>query len=311
MKILVVYQIPRDPFRNLPQSWEITFPEEGKECFTEEEQVKMVPEYDVLLSIFSVVVSREVIDAGKKLKMISNFGVGFNNIDVLYAKSKGITVTNTPLSVCNPTAEHAMALMLAVSRRIGECNITVRAQKESVWGTMRNLGHTLEGKTLGIIGMGRIGRNVAKKAEAFGMKIVYSNRNTEVEGYKKLDMESLLKVSDVVSIHVPLNSDTQYLIGKREFSLMKPTAIFINTARGQIVDEKALVAQLEAGKLFGAGLDVFENEPHINEKLYAMLNVVLTPHVGNGTYEARVATGAEALDNVLHFCAGNPINVVS
>lgn len=311
MKILVTYQIPRDPFLNLPKSWEVIFPDENHECFTEEELIERIPDCEVLLSIFSRPVSNAVIDAGKKLRLISNFGVGFNNIDIAYARSKNIAVTNTPISVCNPTAEHAMALMLAVSRRVGECNITLRTKKESIWGTMRNLGHTLEGKTLGIVGMGRIGQNVAKKAEAFGMKVVYTNSKTEVPGYKRLPLEELLKTADVVSLHVPLTPQTQGLIGKAELALMKPQAILVNTSRGAVVDEAALAERLEAGYLFGAGLDVFEQEPHINAKLYTLSNVVLTPHVGNGTYEARVATGAEALGNVLAFFAGAPTNVVN
>ena len=311
MKILVTYQIPRDPFLNLPRAWEIVFPEEGKECFTEEEIIERVGDCEVLLSIFSRPVSNAVIDAGKKLRLISNFGVGFNNIDIAYARSKNIAVTNTPVSVCNPTAEHAMALMLAVSRRVGECNITLRTKKEAIWGTMRNLGHTLEGKTLGIVGMGRIGQNVAKKAEAFGMKIVYTNSKTEVPGYKRLPLEDLLRTSDVVSLHVPLTPETKGLIGKAELALMRPQAILVNTSRGAVVDETALADHLEAGYLFGAGLDVFEKEPHIEPRLYTMPNVVLTPHVGNGTYEARVATGVEALDNILAFFAGAPTNVVN
>lgn len=311
MKILVTYQIPRDPFLNLPKSWEVIFPDENQECFTEEELIERIPDCEVLLSIFSRPVSNAVIDAGQKLRLISNFGVGFNNIDIAYARSKNIAVTNTPISVCNPTAEHAMALMLAVSRRVGECNITLRTKKESIWGTMRNLGHTLEGKTLGIVGMGRIGQNVAKKAEAFGMKVVYTNSKTEVPGYKRLPLEELLKTADVVSLHVPLTPQTQGLIGKAELALMKPQAILVNTSRGAVVDEAALADRLEAGYLFGAGLDVFEQEPHINAKLYTLSNVVLTPHVGNGTYEARVATGAEALGNVLAFFAGAPTNVVN
>lgn len=311
MKILVTYQIPRDPFLNLPKSWEVIFPEEGKEFFTDEELIERIPDCEVLLSIFSRPVSRAVVDAGVKLRLISNFGVGFNNIDIAYARSKNIAVTNTPLSVCNPTAEHAMALMLAVSRRVGECNITLRTKKETIWGTMRNLGHTLEGKTLGIVGMGRIGQNVAKKAEAFGMHVVYTNVRTEVPGYKRLPLEELLKTADVVSFHVPLTNETKGMIGAQEIALMKPGAILVNTSRGAVINEAALAEALERGHLFGAGLDVFEQEPHINEKLYTMPNVVLTPHVGNGTYEARVATGAEALGNILAFFTGTPTNVVN
>ena len=223
MKILIAHQIPRSPFANMPADWTITFPAEDQDCFSQEELLKLIPEYDAFVSYFTYPVLNSMIDAGKRLKIISNFGAGFNNIDIEYARSKKITVTNTPKSVCNPTAELAMGLILAVARRVGELNIKIRLQKEELW-KHNLLGHTVEGKTLGIIGMGRIGQNLAKKAEAFGMKVVYCNRHTEVPGYKRLSMEELLQQADVVSVHVPLNKENTKLIGKKEFSLMKSSA---------------------------------------------------------------------------------------
>lgn len=309
MKILVTYNIPREPFRQLPADWEITFPE--GESMNKEEIIRRLPEYDILLAIFHAPIDRDMIDAGKRLKLISNYGVGYNNIDIKYAREKGIAVTNTPKSVNNPTAELAMALMLSVARRVAECNLRVREEKESMWGTMRNLGFGLEGKTLGIIGMGNIGKNVARKAEAFGMNIIYHNNRTEVPGYRRADLQTLLKESDFITLHTPLTPQTRHLIGVDELSLMKPTAILVNTARGAVVDEKALADALINHRIAGAALDVFEDEPHITEALYGLDNVVLTPHIGTGTIDARIAMGQEALENIRNFLAGTPTNVVN
>lgn len=309
MKILVTYNIPREPFTNLPEGWKITFPE--KEEMTKEEIIQALPGYDVLLAIFHAPIDKEMIDAGKKLKLISNFGVGYNNIDVAYARKKGIAVTNTPEAVCNPTAELTMGLMLSAARRIAECNLRIRHEKESMWGTMRNLGFGLEEKTLGIIGMGNIGKNVARKAEAFGMKILYHNNRTEVPGYQRTDMDTLLRTADFITLHTPLTPATHHLIGKRELSLMKPSTILINTARGAVIDETALTDALKNHRIAGAALDVFEYEPHITAQLYELENVVLTPHIGTGTIDARIAMGKEALQNILNFFNGHPTNVVN
>ena len=309
MKILVTYDIPREPFKNLPTDWEITFPEGEK--LTKEETIRMLPEYDILLAIFSRPIDKEIIDAGKKLKLISNYGVGYNNIDIQYARKKGITVCNTPESVCDPTAELCMALLLGIARRIGEFDRRIRTEREGMWGVMKNLGYGLKGKTLGIIGMGHIGQNVACKAAAFGMNILYYNRKTEVPGYKKTDLDSLLKESDFISIHTPLTEATHHLIGERELGLMKKTAFLINTARGAVIDEEVLSRFLEKRQIAGAALDVFEREPHITELLYSLDNVILVPHIGTATYDGRIAMAQEALDNIRNYLNGKPTNVVN
>lgn len=309
MKILVTYDIPREPFASLPENWEVTFPE--KEALDKEELIRMLPDYDVMLAIFHHPIDKEILDAGKKLKLISNYGVGYNNIDIRYARQKGIAVSNTPHSVCYPTAELAMALMLSAARRIAECNLRIRTEKESMWGTMRNLGFGLEGKTLGIIGMGNIGKNVARKAEAFGMNIIYHNQHSEVPGYRKTDLPSLLQQSDFITLHTPLTPETRHLIGKQELAQMKKTAILINTARGAVIDEAALTESLMKREIAGAALDVFEYEPRITEQLYRLDNVVLTPHIGTGTIDARIAMGQEAIDNIRNFFAGTPTNIVN
>lgn len=309
MKILVTYKIPTESFAKLGPEHTVTMPE--GEYFTTEELIRLVPEYDVILGIFTRPIENSVIDAGKNLKLISNFGVGFNNIDIKYARSKGIAVCNTPKAVCFPTAEMTMGLMLSAARRITECDRRLRVEKESMWGVMNNLGFTLEGRTLGIIGMGNIGKTVAEMAKVFRMHVIYHNQHSTVEGYEKVDLNTLLRRSDYISLHTPLTESTRHLIGKRELELMKPTAILINTARGPVVDEAALAECLQNHRIAGAALDVFEAEPHITEILYSLDNVVLAPHNGTGTVDTRIATGQEAVDNILNFFNGTPTNVVN
>lgn len=309
MKILVTYKIPTESFAKLGPEHTVTMPE--GEYFTTEELIRLVPDYDVILGIFTRSIENSVIDAGKNLKLISNFGVGFNNIDIKYARSKGVAVCNTPKAVCFPTAEMTMGLMLSAARRITECDRRLRVEKESMWGVMKNLGFTLEGRTLGIIGMGNIGKTVAEMAKVFRMHVIYHNQHSTVEGYEKVDLDTLLRRSDYISLHTPLTESTRHLIGKRELELMKPTAILINTARGPVVDEAALAECLQNRRIAGAALDVFEAEPHITEILYKLDNVVLAPHNATGTIDTRIATGQEAVDNILNFFNGTPTNVVN
>ena len=309
MKILVTYKIPAESFAKLGKEHTVTMPE--KEYFTTEELVRLVPDYDVLLGMFTRPIENAVIDAGTNLKLISNFGVGYNNINVKYARSKGVAVCNTPKAVCFPTAEMAMGLMLSAARRITECDRRLRTEKESMWGVMNNLGFTLEGRTLGIIGMGNIGKTVAGLAKAFRMNVIYHNHHSTVEGYEKVDLDTLLRRSDYISVHTPLTESTRHLIGKRELELMKPTAILVNTARGPVIDEAALAECLQNHRIAGAALDVFEAEPHITEILYQLDNVVLAPHNATGTIDTRIATGQEAVDNILNFFNGTPTNVVN
>lgn len=309
MKILVTYKIPSESFIALGKEHTVTMPE--GEFFSKEELLQLVPDYDVILGIFTRSIDNSIIEAGEKLKLISNFGVGYNNIDIKFARSRGIAVCNTPKAVCFPTAEMALGLMLGAARRIAECDRRIRVEKESMWGVMKNLGYTLEGRTLGIIGMGNIGKTVAKMASAFNMKVIYFNRRSTVEGYEKVDLDTLLQTSDYISIHTPLTDETRHLIGFRELALMKPTAFLINTARGPVIDEVALAKCLQNKKIAGAALDVFEFEPHVNEILYGLDNVVLTPHNATGTIDTRIATGQEAVANILNFFNGTPTNVVN
>jgi glyoxylate reductase len=279
----------------------------GKKGYTRHEQMDLIQDADVLISLFNAPVDKDLIAAGKKLKMIANFGVGYNNIDAEFAREKGIVVTNTPDPVTIPTAEHTLGLLLALSRRISEMDRKLRNNQVADWQVMSNLGHSLQGKVLGIVGMGKIGQATSRMAKALGMQIVYHSRNRISESIENelnvqyLPLNDLLKQSDVVSLHVPLTEQTKYLLGACEFELMKETAYLINTARGPVVNENELVHALKQKQIAGAALDVFEEEPTINPELLTMDNVVLTPHIGTGTIETRIATAKCCADNVLAF----------
>lgn len=304
-KILISQFIPKEGLKELFDKYYVIMP--GKKGFTREEQMDLIQDADVLLATFTYPVNREIIDAGKKLKMIANFGVGYNNIDTEYARTKGIVVTNTPDPVTIPTAEHTLGLILALTRRISEMDRKLRNNLVADWNVMSNLGHSLQQKVLGIIGMGKIGQATARRAAAFGMQIVYYSRNQIAASLEEdlkvqwMPLNDLLKHSDVVSLHVPLTEQTKYLIGTCELELMKESAYLINTARGPVVNENELVQALKQKQIAGAALDVFEEEPTINPELLTMDNVVLTPHIGTGTFETRIATAKCCADNIVAF----------
>jgi lactate dehydrogenase-like 2-hydroxyacid dehydrogenase len=246
---------------------------------------------------------------GSNCRIIANHGVGYNNIDVAAATKHGIYVTNTPDVVTEDTADLAMGLLLAVARRFVECDKYVRAGDWKKVDVKTMFGSRVSGKTVGIIGGGRIGLAFAKRAKSFGMNILYTanSRKSDFEeevGGVYVDKETLLKEADFVSLHVPLQPSTHHLIGAKELELMKPTAFLINTARGPVVDEKALVAALQAGKISGAGLDVFEHEPDIEAGLTSLGNVVLTPHIGTLIKETRIRMGMLCANNMIAALEG-------
>lgn len=264
---------------------------------------------EVLVSSFDYKVSREIIEAMPKLRLIANFGAGFNNIDLEACKARGIRVTNTPQPVIEPTAELAFALMIDIARRVSEFDRTVRARKAQ-FGVMRNLSHSLYGKTLGILGMGRIGQALARRAKASGMKIIYTNRHqlsADIEvlyNAQYVDFQTLLQDSDFLSLNLPYTPEVHHIIGKPELGMMKRSAYLINTARGAHVQEEALVEALRNGIIAGAALDVYEFEPKISEDLLTLPNVVLSPHTGTGTWEGRIAMCENVCDNIIAFAEG-------
>lgn len=252
-------------------------------------------------------VTKEIIDAAPNLKVIARAGVGLDNIDVEYAKSKGIEIVNAPAASSRSVAELAIALIFNVARKIAFAD---RKMREGVWAKKQCMGFELEGKTLGVIGFGRIGYSVAKMASAIGMKILIYDVNKDYErarevGGKFVELEELLKNSDVVTIHVPLLESTYHLINEERLKLMKPTAVLINTSRGAVVDTNALVKALQEEWIAGAGLDVFEEEPLPKDHPLTKLdNVVLTPHIGASTVEAQERAGIEVAEKVVKILKG-------
>lgn len=253
-----------------------------------------------LVTIPADVVGAELFDsAGAGLRVVANFGVGFDSVDVEEATSRGIVVSNTPEVLTEATAELTIALLLALLRRVAEGDRLVRRQDEWALAPTFMLGEGLAGKTLGIVGLGRIGREVARLAEAFGMRVVHTRGSGP---YEELPLDELLGEAEVVSLHVPLTPVTRHLIGARELALMRPTGVLVNVSRGPVVDEEALVEALAAGRIAGAALDVYEREPEVSAGLLGLENVVLSPHLGSSTHAAREAMGmlcVDALEAVL------------
>lgn len=274
-------------------------------------------EAEVLVSTFDQPVTREMIMSAPHLQLVTNFGVGFNNIDLEACRERGIRVTNTPQPVIEPTAELAFALMHDVARRTAEFDRKLRQGTAEPFGVMNNLSHSLYGKTLGIIGMGRIGQALARRALACGMKVIYHNRKPIGDG--RLEMgdwrwaieyvskEELLQTADFVSLNLPYTPEVKHIIDGKALRMMKPTAYLINTARGAHVDEEALVKALKEGEIAGAAMDVYEHEPHIHPELLTLDNVVLSPHTGTGTWEGRIAMCENVCDNILAW-TNNEIN---
>jgi len=273
---------------------------------------------DGFLSMITDAVDAELMDAAPRLRVVSNMAVGYNNIDVAAATARGIVVTNTPGILTEATAELAFALILAAARRVVDLDRRTRAGEWTCWAPLLFLSREVSGKTLGVVGLGRIGRAVARRARAFGMRVLYHSRSRlEAEEERDLGVEyaekdELLATADFVSLHVPLSAETRHLIGRRELGLMKPTAYLINTSRGPVVDEAALVEALKARRIEGAGLDVYENEPMLAPGLAALDNAVLLPHVGSATVETRTKMARMAAENLLSALRGErPAHVVN
>ena len=274
-------------------------------------------EAEVLVSTFDQPVTREMIMSAPHLQLVTNFGVGFNNIDLEACRERGIRVTNTPQPVIEPTAELAFALMHDVARRTAEFDRKLRQGIAEPFGVMNNLSHSLYGKTLGIIGMGRIGQALARRALASGMKVIYHNRKPIGDerwamgdwrlAIEYVSKEELLQTADFVSLNLPYTPEVKHIIDGKALRMMKPTAYLINTARGAHVDEEALVKALKEGEIAGAAMDVYEHEPHIHPELLTLDNVVLSPHTGTGTWEGRIAMCENVCDNILAW-TNNEIN---
>lgn len=310
-KILVTFDTVDEGFELIDQAHQVIRPPRGCD-FSTEELYELLPEADVLCTSFDYPTRATLLQHAHKLHLIANFGVGYNNIDIDYARAHGIAVTNTPQAVILPTAELTLALMLDCARRVSELDRLIRrtpGQRPSI-GRMGYLGVHLAGKTLGLIGYGRIASAVAERARAFGMKILYNKRmplpqeEEARQGITYASLDTLLSTSDFISIHTPYSVETHHFIGECELAKMKPSTIFINTARGAVVDEEALVQALQQGTIMAAGLDVFEQQDNPHPSLCAFDNVCMTPHTGTQTADARRDMNTEMLENVVRFLAG-------
>jgi glyoxylate reductase len=277
-----------------------------------EELLDGVREADALICMLSDRIDVELLDSAPALKVIANYAVGYDNIDVGAARKRGIEVTNTPGVLTEATADLAWALLLAAARNLGAGERMVRSGEWTGWGPMQLLGEPLQGRTLGIVGMGAIGQAVARRGKGFGMEIIYFNRNRvapEIEsslGAEFVPFDQLLHRSDFLSLHAPLNEQSRHLFNQQTFQLMKPTAVLVNTARGALIDEVELVAALRNGRLAAAGLDVYEFEPKITEGLLDLDNVVLAPHLGSASTLARGDMVRLCCENVSAVLAGRP-----
>jgi len=316
-RILVTGRLPESIMADLSKKYEADINIEDKPL-DRKHFLDRIKDKDGLLSMITDTLDEDVLGRASRLKMIAQFGVGYNNIDVIAATKRGILVSNTPGVLTDASAELAVALILAISRRLVEGDRMTRGGRFLYWAPMLFLGREVTGKTLGIIGMGKIGKAVAQRARCFNMPILYHNRSRigiseEKELMAKyVDMKTLLSQSDFITLHVPLTDQTKHLIGSQELSLMKPTAYLINTSRGPVVDEKALLQALKKKKIGGAGLDVYENEPALTPGLAELDNAILLPHVGSGTLETRYRMASMSVENLIAGLSGKvPPNLVN
>ncbi len=320
MKVFITREIPKVAEQKLKDAgFEIEVYKKNKPI-SKNELIKSAKYSDGILSLLTDKFTPEIIDKLQNCKVIANYAVGYNNIDVEYANEKGITVCNTPDILTDATADIALTLILACARRLPEGEKLMRQNKFNGWQPKLLLGMELKGKTVGIIGAGRIGQATAKRLKAFGTKIIYYNRTKKVDfeselNAKKVSLKKLLASSDIISLHLPLTNNTFHLLDKTLLSLMKPTTILINTARGEIVDENELIKMLKAKKIFSAGFDVYENEPNINPQLLKLDNVVLLPHLGSATFETRDAMAELAAENIIRVLknkkAKTPVGILA
>lgn len=310
MKVVVTGRIPEVAVEQLRAVHEVDA-WSGAESIGRDELLSRVAGADALLTLLTERVDAELLDAaGPQLKVVANVAVGYDNVDVPACRERGIIATNTPGVLTEATADIAFALILMATRRTGEGERVIRSAQPWKWGMFYLLGMGLQGKTLGVVGMGGIGQATARRARAFGMDVIYQSRSElapEIAtklGARRVELDELLSTSDVVSLHCPYSPATHHLIGAEQFAAMKETAYLVNTARGPIVDEAALVDALRDGQIAGAGLDVYEREPLVHAGLRELDNVALLPHLGSATIETRTAMATLAADNALAVLAG-------
>jgi|Deesub1362A_J573_1020465.scaffolds.fasta_scaffold02759_8 glyoxylate reductase len=304
-KVFLTRRLPDGAMRVLEEKFDLTCNPHDR-VLTRQELLEGVRGMDGILPLLTDRIDAELLEAaGPQLKIVANYAVGYNNIDLAACTARGVAATNTPGVLTDTTADLAMALLLAVARRLIPAEAFARAGRYQGWAPLLFVGSDVHHKTLGIMGFGRIGFAMAQRATGFQMRILYHDskpadpERERMVGATFVDKQTLLAESDFVSLHVPLTPETRHLIGEAELKAMKPTAYLINTSRGEVVDEKALVRALKAGEIAGAGLDVFENEPEIEPELKEMENVVLLPHIASASIETRTKMGLVAADNLI------------
>jgi glyoxylate reductase len=317
MKVLVTGILPEDVMALIKKEHEVEANEEDHPI-ERQRLLRSIGDKDGLLCMITDTIDVELLDKAPRLKVVANCGVGFNNVDLKATTQRSIIVCNTPGVLTDATADTAFALIMATARRVVEGDKLTRRGEFRFWAPFHFLGHEVTGKVLGIIGMGRIGQALAKRAAGFDMKVIYfdsSRLDPEKEkslGIKSVSMETLISTADVISLHVPLTEETRHLINRETLEKMKPTSYLINTSRGPVVDEVALVEALRANKISGAGLDVYENEPELAPGLKELDNVVLLPHVGSATLETRTKMTSLAAENLLAGLRGDrPLNCLN
>lgn len=306
MNILVTRRLPASVLEQLEQVGTVDL-HAGPEAMPAAELCRRVVGKDAMICMLTDHVDRTALDAGAGLKVVANVAVGYDNIDVAHARSRGVVVTNTPDVLTECVADFTWALILAVTRRLSEGERVVRRGAWAGWAFDFMLGTELSGKQLGLVGFGRIGTAVAKRATAFSMRVVYcSRRDTRSPSAERVSLDRLLNTSDVVSLHVPLTTETRHLMDRRALTRMKRSAHLINTSRGPVIDEAALAWALQQHLIAGAALDVYENEPSIHPDLLTLDNVLLVPHLGSATTETRTAMADLASRNVVAVLSGRP-----
>lgn len=311
MKVYITRKIPEKAIDHLKQNNILVEVHEEDNAPDRDMLLQKSRNVEGVISLLSDTIDKEFFETAEKLKIVANYAVGYNNIDVEYARSKGVVVTNTPDVLTDATADLTWALILSVARRIVESDKFVRSGKFDGWGPLMFLGGEISGRTLGIVGAGRIGQAVGRRAVGFGMRILYAENERKPDfekatGANRVDFKELLAESDIVTFHCPLTPETSHLLNKDTFKQIKKGAFVINTSRGPVLDEQALVEALKDGRLGGAGLDVYEHEPKIQPDLKELDNVVLLPHIGSATLKTRTEMGLIAARNIVAVLNGEP-----
>ena len=306
-RLFLSRKLPDLAMQRLNEAFDLRFNPEDR-ALSKKEIMEGVKDAEALICLLTDNIDKEVILSAENLRVISCYSVGFNNVDLEAANERGIAVCNTAGVLTESTADLTWALIMATCRRISESERFLREGRFKAWEPLLMLGQDVHGKTLGILGMGRIGQAVAKRAFGFDMRIIYHNGGWEVGSLpfeaEEVDLDTLLKESDILTLHTPLTLETRHLIGKAQIELMKPTSVLINTARGAIVDEAELIKALKDKRIFGAGFDVYEQEPYLPPELLALDNVVLLPHIGSASIETRTKMGMMAIENALAVLEG-------